>query len=167
MNKKEIPLEVAQLTVDKIVEHLNPLCNRIEVAGSIRRRRPIVHDIDRVIIPSYFMWGGAIPSVLIKQLDAKITKNGALIKQFTIDGIQVDLIHATKENWGIRMLRWTGSAAHNIKLCTQARKLGMKLAVSQGLLSKEGELLEAKTELKIFGLLELDYVAPEDREVNK
>ncbi len=96
-----------------------------------------------------------------------MNRNGPLIKQFTIDDIQVDLIHATTENWGIRMLRWTGSVAHNIKLATHARKLGMKLAVSKGLVSKTGKVVISETEEEIFKALHMDYVKPIDREVNR
>ena len=167
MTKTEIPLEVADLTVAKIIELLKPLCERIEVAGSLRRKRPLVHDIDIVLIPNTFMWAGTIPNTLIKQLGAKMAKNGPLIKQFIIDDIQVDLIHATTTNWGIRMLRWTGSMAHNIMLAGRAKSLGMKLAVSQGLLDRDRELITAKTEKAIFEALHLDYVEPQDREVNQ
>jgi len=113
------------------------------------------------------MWSGSEPKTHINQLGAVMTKNGPLVKQFTIDGIQVDLIHATRQNWGIRTLKWTGSAAHNIKLCTKARSLDMKLAVSKGLLNNKGEIIESRDEKEIFKHLGLDYVEPIDREVNR
>ena len=167
MSTQTIPLNQAQRVVTDITYHLKDVCARIEVAGSVRRERPLVHDVDIVVIPQLFMWNGTIPSILIKKLGAKIIKDGPLIKQFTIRDIPIDLIHATYENWGIRMLRWTGSAAHNIKLAKHARSKGMKLAVSEGLLGKQKNLIEAKDEQKIFQALDLDYVLPKDREVNK
>ena len=45
-------LEYALPIANQVVEKLAPFCQRIEVAGSIRRRRPFVHDIDLVVIPS-------------------------------------------------------------------------------------------------------------------
>lgn len=164
MTKTPMSLSYAEELTERATEVLRPHCSRIAVAGSVRRRRPTVNDIDLVVIPGFFTWPGTIPQALIKGLGAELTRNGDLIKQFTVDGNQVDLIHATPHNWGIRMLRWTGSKAHNIMLCTRARKLNMKLAVATGLLDQDGVLLEAKSEERIFNLLHLDYVPPEKRE---
>ncbi len=44
-------LEKAQIIADQVKNKLAPFCERIEIAGSIRRRRPFVHDIDIVAIP--------------------------------------------------------------------------------------------------------------------
>ena len=165
MTKTPMSLSYADELTERVTEALRPHCLRIAVAGSVRRRRPTVNDVDLVVIPGFFMWSGTIPQALIKGLGAELTRNGEFIKQFTVDGYQVDLIHATPENWGIRMLRWTGSKAHNIKLCGRARKLNMKLAVSRGLLDQDGVLLEAENEERIFNLLHLDLVPPEKREV--
>jgi len=164
MGKTPMTLSYADELTERITKTLHPHCHRIAVAGSVRRRRPTVNDIDLVVIPDMFKWPGTIPQTLIKGLGAELTRNGDLIKQFNIDGHQLDLIHATHQNWGIRMLRWTGSKEHNILLCTRARKLNMKLAVAQGLLDQNGILLEAKNEERIFTLLHMDYVPPEKRE---
>jgi hypothetical protein len=44
-------LPLATLYAQQIVTWLTPFCERIEIAGSIRRQRPIVNDIDLVCIP--------------------------------------------------------------------------------------------------------------------
>jgi len=164
MTKTPMILSYADELTERITTAIQPHCHRIAVAGSVRRRRPAVNDIDLVVNPIIQRWTGTIPQTLIKSLGATITRNGDLIKQFNIDGHQLDLIHATPQNWGIRMLRWTGSKEHNIRLCTRARKLNMKLAVAQGLLDSNGVLLEARDEKRIFNLLHMDYVPPEKRE---
>ena len=46
-----MPLAQAQGYAEKVLEWLGPFCERIEVAGSIRRRRPEVNDVDIVVIP--------------------------------------------------------------------------------------------------------------------
>jgi len=158
-------LSYADELTERITTVIQPHCHRIMVAGSVRRRRPAVNDIDLVVTPIIQRWQGSIPQALIKGLGATVTRNGDLIKQFNINDHQLDLIHATPQNWGIRMLRWTGSKEHNIMLCTRARNLNMKLAVAQGLLDQNGVLLEAKSEKRIFNLLHMDYVPPEKREV--
>jgi DNA polymerase/3'-5' exonuclease PolX len=45
-------LKRAQEIASQVITKLAPYCERIEVAGSIRRRRPFVHDIDVVVIPT-------------------------------------------------------------------------------------------------------------------
>lgn len=51
-----IPLETAEKAATDIVDALTPYCERIAVAGSIRRKKPWVHDIDLVLIPKD-LWG--------------------------------------------------------------------------------------------------------------
>ena len=48
---KRIPIEVARRVADRLVTVLAPACERIEIAGSIRRQRPTVGDIELVAIP--------------------------------------------------------------------------------------------------------------------
>ena len=47
----EIPLVKAKKWADRIVEILAPHCDRIEIAGSIRRQKPTIGDIEVVCIP--------------------------------------------------------------------------------------------------------------------
>lgn len=47
----DIPLEDARLAAEYFVSLLEDACERIEIAGSIRRRKPIVHDIEIVAVP--------------------------------------------------------------------------------------------------------------------
>ena len=46
-----IMAEKAQSLADEVVSNIRDLVKRIEVAGSLRRRKPMVHDIDIVLIP--------------------------------------------------------------------------------------------------------------------
>lgn len=47
----DVPLDVARVAAAALVELLAPGCSRIEIAGSVRRRKPVVHDIEIVAIP--------------------------------------------------------------------------------------------------------------------
>lgn len=47
-------LEDARAKAEELVELLRPTCHRIEIAGSIRRRRPVVKDIELVLVPKTF-----------------------------------------------------------------------------------------------------------------
>jgi len=153
-------LEEAQKLAQEIVEQILPHCERVEVAGSIRRRKSEVRDIDLVLIPKPFLWNRII-ATLQRTMNAKILKRGESIAQLTIKGVNVDLYVASPETWGALLLIRTGSAQHNIKLSMLAQKKGMKLS-HKGLV-KDGKVI-ASTEKEIFEALGLSYVEPEERE---
>ena len=154
----------AQRLADFVVEHLKPYADRIEVAGSIRRKRPEVHDIDIVLIPHGlpFIWPTYIERAMAN-IGATKVKGGEKLMQFALRNQQVDLYRASEEDWGMQLLRWTGSKEHNVKLCNRAISLGMKLAVSRGL-EKDGKGIASRTEDDIFRALKMKYVPPEERE---
>ena len=155
--------DTAMALAVRVLDSIQHMTNRGQVAGSLRRKRTQVHDIDLLLIPKPLMWPGAIGTHLQKEMDAEITKSGAKLMSVTIEGIQVDLYASNQESWGIHLIRWTGSTANNIWLCKQAHKQGMKLAVSRGLM-KDGELIASRTERDVFDALGLPWMAPEERE---
>ena len=146
---------------------LEPYCERIEVAGSIRRRRPFVHDIDIVLIP-------ANQGQLLYQIQqlGTIAKNGPKLLNINPSkyGVPIDIYVATPETWATLLLIRTGSKQHNIKLCTLARNKGYILhadgsGLFQGTDCESGESRVAgDTEESIFRELGLAYVPPEKRE---
>lgn len=162
----QIPLEEAQAIGEVILSLLGGLYVKAELAGSIRRRKPIVHDIDIVLIPEMFTY----PARIIMRLkerwpDLEILRKGPKIIGLTLyQGMNVDIYASEDRYWGTHLLRWTGSREHNIKLCSRARALGLKLAISRGV-EREGVVFASRTEEDIFEALKMDYVAPEDREV--
>ena len=177
-------LEEAEVLAQKVIEVLTPLCDRVEVAGSIRRKKPQVNDIDIVAIPrpkkgprvSAFgplavyevgdVWSRLMPEALAKEpLKLIRLQAGPELMRFTSDnGLQVDVYRARPETWGIMLLVRTGSKEHNVKLCILAHEKGMMLSAKEGVF-KDGKVIASRTEEEIFAALELDYVEPRDREV--
>lgn len=169
------PAEVARAVARKIVEELRPACDRIEIAGSLRRGNPAVHDIDLVLLPKVsadeFSLGGSTP---LEELLEHMVERGSLasirgrdrIKCFvaTKTGIPVDLYVAGPDTWGTLLLIRTGSKEHNIRLAQRAKELGMKLRASgDGIEDGHGKLLKVEAEEDVFRILGLSYLAPEDR----
>jgi len=152
-------LKEAKKFAEKIMEQIHPYCDRLMVAGSIRRKKSEVRDVDFVLIPKPFLWH-RIVAALQRNMDAEVLKHGEKAAQLTIDGINVDLYSATEETWEPLLLIRTGSAEHNIKLSMIARKKGMKL--SHRGLAKDGKII-ASTEKVIFEALGMEYVPPEER----
>jgi DNA polymerase/3'-5' exonuclease PolX len=152
-------LKEAQKFAEHLMEQIRPFCDRLVVAGSIRRKKSEVRDVDLVLIPKPLLWH-RIVAALQRNLNAKVLKHGEKAAQLTIDGINVDLYSATEETWEPLLLIRTGSAEHNIKLAMIAQKKGMKLS-HKGLI-KDGKVV-ATTEKEIFNLLNMQPVRPEDR----
>lgn len=137
---------------------------KAEIAGSVRRRRPQVNDLDIVVIPKTWMWA-SIPTAL-KHLDLEFVRGKN--EQFTFihekDCFTVDIYRATPQTWGTLLLIRTGSKMHNIKLCMRARELGLMLSAKSGVLH-DGVIIASRTEEEMFKALQMDYVPPEHREV--
>src|SRR4030066_671949 len=105
-------LEQAQKLAQEIVDQIIPYCERIEVAGSIRRKKSEVNDVDIVLIPKPLLWHRII-AALQRAMDAKILKRGDSIAQLLIKDVKVDFYVASKQTWGALLLIRTGSAEHN------------------------------------------------------
>ena len=166
-----LPLKKAQSYAEKIVAELQPYCSRIEIAGSIRRKRPECHDIDIVCIPT------DVPGLKKRTLAkaCELCCGEQVFRVQTVVGIQIDIYFAHNgkadlfrplpSNWGTLMVCRTGSAQHNIKLCQQAAKLDLKWDPHHGVFNKAGDCIGAATEEEVFAALETFYLAPERREV--
>jgi len=175
--QKEHQLGEAQVAAEKIRQALEVVAERIEVAGSIRRRRLWVHDIDLVLIPQG-EWiqdakGNPRPTPglshwfdiprLINDMGGRIIRKGPAIITAEVRGIQGDLYCATEETWGMLMLIKTGPKEFNIELCKRAQGLGMHLNPQIGLI-KDGKCIASRTEEEILKALGLPYVEPVERD---
>ena len=158
----------------KIVSVIDPYCTRAEVAGSIRRRKPMVNDIDIVVQPKPQCWVQIIKEIR-HEFDAITEKQGEKLATLYVPfaskqgqgHLEVDLYRASHSTWGILLLIRTGSAEHNIYLCNLAIRKGYRLAYSKGLLNEKGDVIASKTERDVFQALGLEYIPPHDREVKK
>jgi len=165
-----LKLQEAEALAFKILQVIEPCCERVSIAGSVRRRRPEPNDIDIVLIPKPFMWT-QIEMRMRAELGAMRGIAGTQLIRIYIPfanvperHVQVDFYAATEQTWGTILLIRTGSTDHNIRLCTHAKALDMMLSASRGVIEK-GKVVASKTEEEIFKALILPYVAPGDREV--
>jgi DNA polymerase/3'-5' exonuclease PolX len=174
-----VKLDTAKEIADNYVDALRPSCDRIEIAGSIRRRRPKVNDIEIVCIPSVRMGGlfndqpERVPSwyaFFDEVADSMwtIVKGNASGKYMHIDlnpyGIKIDLFTATPQNWGLIYAIRTGSAAYSHKvLATGWVRNGYKSV--DGLLMKDGEAVPTPLEEDLFRYAGVAWVDPTKREL--
>jgi DNA polymerase (family 10) len=151
----------AQQTAEEVKGKLLPYCSMIEIAGSIRRKKEFVHDLDIVVIPSnegQFIY--ALQSL------GKIKMGGQkLIRCELPSGFVLDIYIATPETWATLLLIRTGSKESNIRLCSLAKQKGMKLHADGSGLFKIStcERIAGDTEQSIFAALGLKYLRPEER----
>lgn len=160
-------LDIAQSLVAKLC----PLCDRIEIAGSIRRRKPVVGDIDLVLIPRSVT---QLVSDLWTHYGKKPEKCGEKIIVMEhyqaacapCREIQVDLYLATPKTWATLLLIRTGCKDHNIMLARRAMAMQYQLkANGEGLWSKiSGQPIAIESEAQLFSTLGMKYREPWERE---
>jgi DNA polymerase/3'-5' exonuclease PolX len=157
----------AKAIADRVVTELRPYCERIEIAGSIRRKRPEVKDIEVVCIPKPYETGlfeSGIASIVNKWTKVKGELPCKYTQRILPDGIKLDLFFAEAGNWGLIYAIRTGSAEYSHKVLANAWvKRGYHSC--DGYLFHDGnkKVYEVREEIDLFNRLGLTYVDPELR----
>ncbi len=184
-------LRIAEQTAQVLIEGLAPYCHRLEVAGSVRRRRPCVGDLELVAIPRWGPSSGAgllfgdANLLYVRLLElfkggklAAIKPNTKKLKPWQIDpngrywrlyvrevGLKVDLFLAEPDNWGWIYTIRTGSAGFSRGLLTR-----WKESTGGAVGSKDGRLVDARgnavatpEERDVFDLVGLKWMEPARR----
>lgn len=178
-------LEHAKAIAEELVKQLAPHCERIQIAGSIRREKPEVKDIEIVAIPKPYEIGlfesgiatvvnrwikvkGSLPCKYTQREIAPLfhTPNAELPREELLDTIKLDLFFATPKNWGLILAIRTGSAEYS----HQVLAMGW---VRKGYESIEGNLFHKASrwersipeEKDLFDLIGIDWVEPKERNI--
>jgi DNA polymerase (family 10) len=145
-----------------ICEYLSSSAERVAYAGSLRRMKEIVHDVDILAASSnieetmkVFLRMPFIDSVLAQGP----TKSSVRVQ----DDLQVDLRVIEPGSWGAAMHYFTGSKSHNIRMRERAIKQGMKLN-EYGLFDANDKQVAGPVEEEIFEKLGLPFIPPVLRE---
>ncbi len=156
-------LSGAWVVAHAIAEHVRrvPGVERVELAGSFRRRKETVGDLDVLVCggrPDAVMQVFVTHADVVEVLGHGETKSSVRLR----NGLQVDLRHVPNASFGAALLYFTGSKEHNIEL--------RKIAIEKGLSLNEyglarGERIEAgRTEEEVYAALGLAWIPPELRE---
>ncbi|MFJ8435446.1 DNA polymerase/3'-5' exonuclease PolX [Kitasatospora sp. NPDC094019] len=158
-------LDAATALADRIVATLTavPGCTRCAYAGSLRRMRETVGDID--VLATAEDSAPLMAALTALPFAAEVIGTGPTKTSIrTTDGIQIDLRVVPEEDWGAALVYFTGSKAHNIKLRTMAVRAGLKLS-EYGLFDAEGgEKIVSASEEEVYTALGLPWIAPPLRE---
>lgn len=152
----------------RIVAVLQPMCDRIEIAGSIRRARPEVNDIDLVILPKRDQVAALRARILLNSQPISDgpqnmivrLKNGVQLDVFIARHREVDMFDQKLGNFGSLLVCRTGSREHNIHLVEEAKRLGLKWNPYAGVSTSDGPIFAAEEEEDIFSALSMEFVPP-------
>lgn len=158
-------LQKAKKIAENILSELKPHCERIEIAGSIRRQKPNVKDIEIVAIPKPYdvgLFESGIATVVNKWQKVKGELPCKYTQRILPDGINLDLFFATKDNWGLIFAIRTGSADYSHKiLATRWVKFGYKS--KDGMLTRDNETYPVREETDLYKILNLEWTEPTER----
>jgi DNA polymerase (family X) len=169
LTKSYLPLAKARALADKVVTALTPHCQRIAIAGSIRREKMTCGDIDLVAqgITPVGIERLCENTTVLSRGDKNISvvlANGFGIQLFIADTPASDLFGnpLSHDTWGTLLLCRTGCMQHNIFLASRAVSRGMHWNPYKGIL-KHGKLIAHATEEDIYKALDLTYIEPQNR----
>lgn len=162
-------LPEARTLAEAVVAALAPFSERIEIAGSIRRGRPQVNDIDLVILPR----DRERLLARCKQKCTVLAEGEWNVLLRMPSGADLDIFFARPEgktlfeneptNFGSLLVCRTGSKEHNIWLCQVAQRRRLSWNPYWGVFDGP-RCLACAEEADIFQALSIPYVKPENRE---
>jgi len=141
---------------------LRPMVEQVAYAGSLRRMRETVHDIDILAAspnPQKIMKEFVRLPMVERVLVRGETKTSVLIA----DDLQVDLRVVELDSWGAALAYFTGSKAHNIRLRDRAKKCDLKLN-EYGLYDTRDKAVAGREEADVYNALGLGWIPPVLRE---
>ncbi len=153
----------AAAVVEELIAHMRKsrAVERIEPAGSFRRRKETVGDLDLLVVSSK---SAAVMEQLVSfpgvaEVVAKgETKTSVALKS----GLHVDLRVVARENYGAAMVYFTGSQAHGVHLRRIAMRHGLLL--NEYGLYRDSTAIAGAGEEKVYAALSLKWIPPELRE---
>lgn len=188
-------LATAKELATGLLNEIAPFCLKAEIAGSIRRSKAEVKDVELCVIPK---WNdGPVKDLFTQEREKvnalyehlkehpmiewikpgekevipwKIQPEGKYWRGLLLDKIKLDLFLASEINWGIIFLIRTGPAAWSRMFVTQKAKGGWMpndYKVEDGHLKKiTGEIIPTKEEEDVFKICRCKFKPPQERQEN-
>lgn len=178
----------AMPVADEMVRLLTPWCERIEIAGSIRRAKLTVGDIEILYIPKFEQRQAGLfdvePFNLTEELFTRLVyppvDQCVLAKRPNVKGgftwgtqnklavhmasdIPIDFFATTAERWYESLVIRTGGKETNLRLTTGAQRLGRKLHAYGNITMEDGRTVRAESERHVFELCGVFYQDPTER----
>jgi DNA polymerase/3'-5' exonuclease PolX len=186
--KTKYPREVACAVAREICAAMKPVCDRLIVAGSLRRRKQEVGDVEILFIPSFgrvLSEGELFPTprgnladdmilslVSFNMLQPRLNVNGGTamgpqnkLMVHVATGVPVDLFTATDHNWWSYLVCRTGGKMSNTQLAARAQEQGYKWHPYRGCFERrsDGAITRIESERHAFEFVGLAYQEPCER----
>lgn len=184
-DKIRFPRDVATAVALELLAALTPGCERILFAGSYRRRRAEVGDLEVLYIPKrgpapddFFADQADQADGCIARLEAsrilrrRLNVNGTetfgaknKLMVHTLSGLPVDLFVATRENWFNYLVCRTGPATSNTALAAAALARGYRWQPYGAGFTRlsDGEVIPMGSEAEVFDFVRMPFLAPHRR----
>lgn len=171
------PLADGERVAYELTALLSPACERIAIAGSIRRRKPDVGDIEllcapKSVRPADILFGADQLDIEVRRLigrgvlayrpNVKGTVTYGPLNKLLLhvpSGIPLDIFSTDLANWGMALVVRTGSADFNKRMMTRFLQQGMKGHAYGGITTPNGEV-ECPDEETVFQCLGWEFIPP-------
>lgn len=161
--KERMTLGEAVLTAEEFIGSIKklPEIKKISAAGSLRRQKETVRDIDILVVSSK---PKNVMSAFVKLKPVKdiLAEGQTKASVRTFDDVQVDCRVMDEKSFGAALLYFTGSKNFNIKIRQLAIKKGLK--VNEYGVFRKDKFIAGRSEEEIFKVLGMPYIEPEMRE---
>jgi DNA polymerase/3'-5' exonuclease PolX len=183
--EKRFPWELAHGVAADICNRLRPGCERIEIAGSLRRHKDDVGDIEILYVPVVREAGDMFAKIMVDCAEVRIRAmeaSGILERRLNVkgsatygplnklmrhvaSGIPVDLFAATKSNWFNYLVCRTGPAELNVRIASEAKRIGWKWhPYGSGFTALDnGQESRVECERDVFDFVGIPYQEPTGR----
>ena len=177
LHRSRFKISEADQIIQPLLEYLEelPAVERLEVAGSYRRRRETVGDIDLLVITADPQ--GVMDRFVSYPQMARVEMSGDTRGRIALkSGLEVDLRVLPERSYGAALVYFTGSKEHNIRLRQRAIERGLRLSEYGVFVQNEevdgdderdpwaGEMVAGKDEAEVYEQVELPWIPPELRE---
>jgi DNA polymerase/3'-5' exonuclease PolX len=185
MSKTKFPHTEAMAVAKELQAMIAPACKRICIAGSLRRMKPEVGDIELLFVPVMSerpdgLFDSRIVDVCNEVVEGLLA-DGVLAKRPNVNGhftwgernklaihvasgIPLDLFATTEYNWYVSLVIRTGSKETNLALAMGAQKKNASLrAYGCGVTWANGETTPATSEEHVFEMCGVPYKQPQHR----
>lgn len=183
VDKPRFPSAIALTVAAEICKQLSPVCDRLIVAGSLRRRKPTVGDLEILYVSKTEVRrdpADMFSEIRVNLADdaiAALEKSGVLERRKNINGsemfgpknklmrhrrtgLPVDLFAATTANWWNYLVCRTGPAESNTRIAMAAQDRGWKWNPYGEGFSRRGEIRSMNSEAEVFAFVGLHYKEP-------
>ena len=176
MPKTRCPLHRAKEVASEILRRLEPACERITIAGSIRRQKPDVGDIELLCIPKFIdgvdQLDREIATLVVQgilgfrrnKLGSKVYGPKNKLMVHLPSGLGVDIFSTDEQCWWVSLVVRTGGETTNKRIAMAAIRKGWHLqAYGAGFSTPQGDVI-CESERDVFELVGLRYLEPWERE---